>query len=57
MFFSDKIWFKVDAKLKEFEKNGNKYFKISSFDYTYDPIEQVSYEFTNLYNGDKKKGL
>lgn len=55
-YFSDKIRIKLDMRFKKIEKGGVKYYKITGYDYTCDPIEKVSYQFNKLYNGDEQKG-
>lgn len=46
----------VDAELKTVTKNGKNYKSIKSFTVTADPLEKVSFDFKNLFNGQKDLG-
>lgn len=47
----------VDFKLKEFkDKENQKHYKLSSFNYEFEPIERFDIKFQNLFNGNKEKG-
>ncbi|XP_050348941.1 uncharacterized protein LOC126772581 [Nymphalis io] len=47
--------FNIEIKYKTIEKNGNKYLKITDFNYTYDLVEKVNIKFNNLFGGDESK--
>ncbi|KAJ8716745.1 hypothetical protein PYW07_003372 [Mythimna separata] len=45
----------TDLQLKAFTKNGKNHYKVSSFDYLFEPLSKFELKFNNLYNGDKEK--
>ncbi|KAJ8723232.1 hypothetical protein PYW08_003144 [Mythimna loreyi] len=45
----------TDLQLKTFTKDGNTHYKVSSFDYEFEPKTKYTLKFGNLYNGDKEK--
>ncbi|CAB3226655.1 unnamed protein product [Arctia plantaginis] len=51
----DKLHITLNLKLKQNTKNGKKYYKVSGFDYNYEPLSKFTFNFENLYNGDKVK--
>lgn len=46
----------LNLKLKQNTKNGKNYYKVSGFDYNYEPLSKFTVKFENLYNGDRAKG-
>ncbi|CAH2084602.1 unnamed protein product [Euphydryas editha] len=50
---TDKIVVSAEMKYKVIEKDGNKYWKITGFDYTYDLVQKVYMRLDNLFGGDE----
>ncbi|XP_075975336.1 uncharacterized protein LOC142976027 [Anticarsia gemmatalis] len=42
-------------RLKKITKNGQEYYKVSGFDFDYEPLTVFNLVFHNLYNGDKER--
>nr|XP_037875357.1 circadian clock-controlled protein daywake [Bombyx mori] len=52
---TDKARIEVDIKMKTIVKDGKSYYKFTSFDYKYEPIEKLHFKLDNLFNGDKAR--
>ncbi|XP_052741078.1 uncharacterized protein LOC112045454 [Bicyclus anynana] len=52
---TQKVRFIVEVKIKDIVKDGQKYWKITGFDYSYKLLDKVEINLTNLYDGDEKK--
>ncbi|XP_034829208.1 putative beta-carotene-binding protein [Maniola hyperantus] len=53
--YTNKVKIAVEITVKEIEKKGNKYWKITGFDYSYEMLEKVYFDLKNLFGGDDER--
>ncbi|CAH2266839.1 uncharacterized protein LOC120629987 [Pararge aegeria] len=52
---TEKVRITVEIKIKDIQKKGEKYWKVTGYDYSYELIEKVFIKLKNLFDGDEKR--